>query len=273
MVEEQTILASERLRDELLEFRRSLSTRYRPATRQVTADDHRKQAARLAEKWLVEIALDQGLAVAIGPATLADLNVHFQRVLTFAEHATTRSRYETEFRAILEDYTVNVVLPLKQTRGRLVQTPPSITHDRTVVHSAFVGQSFMPTDKKVNQCVFSTLEALGVKVITGEQPKADSISEKVKRLIEEQSIFVGLFTRRDKIARKPEWTTSAWVIDEKAYAVGRQKPLILLKERGVGSIGGIQGDYEYIEFSSEGLEGLALKLIQLFQLTNNGLRK
>ena len=92
--------------------------------------------------------------------------------------------------------------------------------------------------------------------MTGEKPRAASISEKVKRLIEEQSTFVGVFTRRDKIARKSEWTTSAWVLDEKAYALGRQKPLILLKEQGVGSIGGIQGDYEYIEFSREALESL-----------------
>ncbi len=84
---------------------------------------------------------------------------------------------------------------------------------------------------------------------------------------------MGIFTCRDKIARKPEWTTSPWVIDEKAYAVGRKKPLILLREQGVGSIGGIHGDYEYIEFSRDGLERLALHLIQLFQLTNSGLRK
>ena len=109
--------------------------------------------------------------------------------------------------------------------------------------------------------------------MTGEKTKADAISEKVKRFIEEQSIFVGIFTRRDKIARKPEWTTSAWVLDEKAYAVGLQKRLILLKEQGVGSIGGIQGDYEYIEFTRDALENLSVRLIQLFELTNNGLRK
>jgi hypothetical protein len=120
--------------------------------------------------------------------------------------------------------------------------------------------------------VFDTLSALGVKVVTGEKPKADHISEKVKHLIEEQSVFVGLFTRRDKIARKAEWTTSAWVIDEKAYALGCQKRLILLKEQGVGSIGGIQGDYEYIEFSRDYLESLSVRLIQLFELTNRGLR-
>jgi hypothetical protein len=92
----------------------------------------------------------------------------------------------------------------------------------------------------------------------------------VKGLIEEQAMFVGIFTRRDKIARKPEWTTSPWVIDEKAYAVGRQKPLVLIKEHGVGSIGGIQGDYEFIEFTRDSLGGLAVRLIQLFRLTNTG---
>jgi hypothetical protein len=117
------------------------------------------------------------------------------------------------------------------------------------------------------------LDALGVKGVTGERPRADRISEKVKRLIEQQSMFVGVFTRREKIARKKEWTTSAWVIDEKAYALGRQKRLVLLKEQGVGSIGGIQGDYEYIEFSRDSLEQLATRLIGLFELINNGLSR
>lgn len=273
MIDEQAILAAERLRDGLTEFRRLLRARYSTGSRQVAAEEHRKQAARLAETWLVELATNQALGVAIGSTTLADLNVHFQRMLTFAEHATTRSRYDTELRSILGNYAVKVILPLKQSRGRSVSTPPASIPIRTVVHSAFVGQSFIPVDKRVNQCVFDTLDALGVKVVTGEKPKADLISEKVKRLIEEQSIFVGVFTRRDKIARKPEWTTSAWVIDEKAYALGRQKRLILLKEQGVGSIGGIQGDYEYIEFSRDTLEGLTVRLIQLFEITNNGLRK
>jgi hypothetical protein len=45
------------------------------------------------------------------------------------------------------------------------------------------------------------------------------------------------------------------------------------KEQGVVSIGGIQGDYEYIEFSRDQLEALAVKIIRLFDLSNNGLRR
>lgn len=159
---------------------------------------------------------------------------------------------------------------MKRARG---QGPVKPRKQDVTALTVFVGQSFAANDSEVNKCVGDVLEALGATVVTGEKPKADSISEKVKALIEGQAIFVGIFTRRDKIARKPEWTTSPWVIDEKAYAVGRQKPLVLLKEQGVGSIGGIQGDYEFIEFSRESLGSLALRLIHLFSLTNNGLRK
>ena len=88
-------------------------------------------------------------------------------------------------------------------------------------------------------------------------------------------------SRRDRVGalspeiecRKQEWTTSLWVIDEKAYAVGKQKKLILLKEQGVGSIGGIQGDYEFIEFTRDALSLLVVRLLQVFDFPTIGLRE
>jgi hypothetical protein len=271
MINEQTILTSERLRDDLTNLKLLLRTRYRSGSDQVRADDLRHQAAGLAEKWLVEVATDPAVTEAIGASNLADLNIHFQRVLTFAERATIRTRYDLELGQILKDYSVRVVLPLKQSRGRVLAVPQEISDAPSRANSAFVGQSFAEDDVHVNQCVADVLTVLGLNVVTGDKPKADRISEKVKDLIEQQDLFVGVFTRRDKIARKREWTTSAWVIDEKAYALGRRKPLILLKEQGVESIGGIQGDYEYFEFSRDALEKMAVKLMRLFKLTNHGL--
>jgi hypothetical protein len=271
MVGEQTILVAERLRDELNDLKSLLRSRF-SASSQVTSVNVRQQVAILAEKWLVELGADNAVNLALGDPVFADLNVHFQRLLTFSEHATKRSRYYLELRSILNNYSTSVILPLKQMRGK------DAADRSTKVGSAFngtvfVGQSFEPLDAIVNKCVHETLEGLGLAVFTGDRPKADRISEKVKSLIEGQSIFVGIFTRRDKIARKTEWTTSQWVLDEKAYAVGRQKPLILLREEGVNSIGGIQGDYEYIEFSRDALELLVVKIVHLFQLTNHGLRQ
>ncbi|MCI0660082.1 MAG: hypothetical protein L0220_03310 [Acidobacteria bacterium] len=273
MVDDQITLSAERLRDDLDELRKILRQRYSNGSSQVTGEDVRKQAARLAEIWLVEIANDHSAVSTIGSETVGDLSVHFQRILNFADHATTRSKYDMEIRDILKAFTIEVVLPLKQARGKSISNPTEKRQESLAVTTVFIGQSFAKEDQRVNQCVSTILKLIGVKVVTGERPKADSISEKVKRLIDEQQVFVGIFTCRDKVARKSEWTTSSWVIDEKAYALGRQKSLILLKEKGVGSIGGIQGDYEYLEFSRNELELLVIQLLQLFELRNNGLRK
>lgn len=271
MVAEAKILSAERLRDDLAEFKALLKAQYQNKSSQVTGERHKKLATQYAEIWLVDLAIDPSVQSAVGSDIVADLNVHFQRLLTFSEHATQRSKYETELSAILKDYRANVVVPLKQRRG-----PSSIAtevkREKQFQGTVFIGQSFLPNDKAVNSCVADALSALNLAVVTGEKPRADRISDKVKRLIEEQDIFVGIFTKRDKVARKNEWTTSAWVVDEKAYAVGKQKRLILIKEEGVGSIGGIQGDYEYFEFSKDKMELLVIKLIQLFEISNSGLR-
>lgn len=273
MIDEQTILAAERLRDDLSNFKVAIGQRYRPASRQVQSDELRGEGARLSEKWLVELAPIDDVLAALSEATVATLNIHFQRILTFSEHATTRSRYDRELRSILNDYASRVIVPLKRSRGKELLQHINREDQRSTAGTVFIGQSFSASDNDVNKCVFDSLTSLSLKVVTGEKPKAGKISEKVKKLIEQQAIFLGIFTRRDKIARKKEWTTSTWVIDEKAYAVGLQKPLILLKEEGVNSIGGIQGDYEYFEFSRERLELLVIKLIQLFEVKTIGLAK
>ena len=110
-------------------------------------------------------------------------------------------------------------------------------------------------------------------VVTGEKPRADKISEKVKRLIDAQHIFVGIFTRRAKLEGKNVWTTSEWVLDEKAYAYGRGRKLVLLKEADVDSIGGIQGDYEFLPFTRSNFHEVIVKLIQLFSVSIAGLRE
>lgn len=127
-----------------------------------------------------------------------------------------------------------------------------------------MGQSFAPVDQVPNSLIQRFLTASGITVVTGERPSAGSVSAKVRRRIESCELFVGIFTRRQKIARKQEWTTSNWVVDEKAYAFSKEKRLILIKEAGVQSIGGLQGDWEYLEFERDQMAELLIKLVQLF---------
>ena len=116
----------------------------------------------------------------------------------------------------------------------------------------------------------SILSEMSVKCQSGEQAAAQQVSEKVKERIKQTEMFVGIFSRGEKIEGKEEWSTSAWVIDEKAHAQALGKKLVLLKEIGIGSIGGLQGDYEYIEFDRERLHRAAVRVIQTIWSLNPG---
>ncbi len=282
MIDEALILTLQRLRDDLGNFRFELRSRYSDPKRQVTASDLKEVAARMAETWMVRVAQVPDVKFAIDSNYLADLNVHFQRILTFSEKASTRARYDLEIKSILRDFTIKLVIPLKQLRqepaippsrsgatGQLLASPTILSDWKP---TAFLGHSFSSSDASIVACVRGVLEVIGIIVTTGEKPKADRVSEKVKTRIDAQFHFVGLFTRRDKLEGRNEWTTSPWLIDEKAYAVGKGKKLILLKEDGVTSIGGIQGDYEYVEFSRTKLEELVLRILEFFDVGAVGLR-
>lgn len=271
-MDEQLVLSAERLRDDLTRLKAHLKSRYKAKGTQVVAKGVKDLALSLAETWLTEIAPRQEVAVAIDSDYLADLTVHFQRLLTYAEHATVRSRYDEDINAILKEYSVRVVVPLKALRGSGAQRQVIRTKKEVEATTVFVGHSFAKNDEAVVDFVLKTFESIGIATVTGGKPRADRISDKVKDLINEQPIFVGIFTRRDKISGKPQWTTTEWVIDEKAYAYGKDKTLILLKEDGVGSIGGIQGDYEYISFTRNSLHNLGLKILELFEFSGVTLR-
>jgi hypothetical protein len=267
VIDDALVLRVERLRDSVEELRSSIRGRYKAKQRQVTAQAVKDAAAQIGERWLVEIASRDDVRAVLGHETLADLNIEFQRLIMHAEQATVRSRYESTISAILREFRTRVVVPLKQARHTAIGALPSareVQANRTT-SSVFIGQSFHTDDAVINSSVAQLLEAYGLTVLTGERPKAESVSKKVRERIEKSEYFVGIFTRRERLRGRAEWATSAWVIDEKAYALANRKKLILLRETGVQSIGGIQGDYEYVEFTREGIPDLLIKLVAVIR--------
>jgi hypothetical protein len=273
MVDDRSVLAVQRLLDDITLFQTDLKARYPRRDSQVRSPELASRAADLAETWMVEMAPRDDFKRVVSPDYLAGLTVHFQRILTLSGRRAKRSEYDYEIRSILRDSRQALVIPLKQARGQDSLGTAEADQDvaATFVPTAFVAESFAPADDAVNSFVRDTLGALGITVVTGEAPKADRISEKVRQRIEGQFLFVGIFTRREALAAAGQWTTSAWLIDEKAYAVALGKKLVLLRESGVSTIGGLQGDYEYFIFSRERLHELGLYLIKLFQLSISGL--
>ena len=265
MIDDAFVLRVERLRDEAEQLKTELRHRLKPATRQVTAPDLRKRATDIAERWLVEIAARPDISAILGGTELAERNVYFQRLLTCAERASQRKQYDRALDGLLKDFRGSIIVPLKARRGEQPPTtalPPSVRlRDARMV---FVGKSFADADAPVSDSIESLLRALGVIVVTGEKPKADSVSKKVKQRIDRCDVFLGVFTRKDKLEGKDEWATSPWVVDEKAYALARNLKLVLVREEGVASIGGLQGDYEYLLFDRTKLERLMISLVETF---------
>ena len=268
-VGESTILRVERLRDELEQLRTEMQRRFAKG-RSVTSVDLRDTAARLAEAWMLEVKRADGVRSGLESNVLAELDVEFQRLLSYSEHNTLRKKYDTVLRAILKDFRSDVIVPLKASRG--ARSAPQGAVGGSVpapplrdARSVFLAHSFAEDDEQTAETVKQMLNALGLEVLTGQRARAERISEKVKGRIEDADAFVGLFTRGDKVAGRKEWATSAWIVDEKAHAFSKGKRLVILKEEGVTSIGGLQGDYEYIEFDRGDLVEALIKLVEVFR--------
>jgi hypothetical protein len=270
VLSESLILRIERLRDDLVAFRKELRARSPKPAAQIDAKDLRKTAARLSEVWMVEMSGSADVAEAIGADTLADLNIEFQRLLTYSDHATIRKKYDKALNAILKEFTARVLVPMKMRRGAAAIEEPLARRGTGVslalrnTQTVFLAHSFASDDDRVNQLMRRALEAMGLRVLTGEKPRAERISEKVKRRIDASEALVGLFTRRDKFQDRDEWGTSPWLIDEKAYALAKGKKLVLLKESGVSNIGGLQGDAELVPFDRAELAEAIVRLIEMF---------
>lgn len=112
-----------------------------------------------------------------------------------------------------------------------------------------MGHSFLKKDRVLINSLKRILSSLGVVCDSGEKPEGGSVSMKVLERLQRNDIFVGVFTKRSRLADSKNWTTSSWVVEEKAAAIDKGKRLLLLVEEGVEEIGGLQGDYEYVRFN------------------------
>ena len=137
----------------------------------------------------------------------------------------------------------------------------------------FVGHSFDNKDSLVvNKFLefFRSREDEGIRIVTGERAQNKSVAEKVQSDISGSDAFAGIFTCDRKIniraglfRSERGYTTSNWVIQESGFALGKDKPLILIVERGIHKFPELQGDLELIYFNRKNLEEPFVKLNQV----------
>lgn len=133
--------------------------------------------------------------------------------------------------------------------------------------AAFVAHSFNPEDECKVEPILKFLDSLrGVGFVwqTAERAEVESVSKKVRRIIDDCDVFVGNFTARHpsysikggiadawKVLRgrlaPVIWTAPSWIVQESGYALKGCKDLILFREPEV-EVPGLQADLEYIDY-------------------------
>ncbi len=141
---------------------------------------------------------------------------------------------------------------------------------------AFIGCSFDDDDEQFINQIVKIIKSNDIECVDAKPVENETVDEKIRRLIKECEIFVGIFTCNEIICQtkkdkkwfckpkiKATYTTSNWVIQESGFALGINKHLILLKEDGVCELPKLQGNLEYITFNKGSLDDTLLKLNQV----------
>jgi hypothetical protein len=140
--------------------------------------------------------------------------------------------------------------------------------------TAFFAHSFDKKDKDLVgyfDCIFSEI---GINVHSADSTwPGTRVPVKIRNMIDNTECFIALITKRDRIqGKKLGWGTSTYVISEIGYAVSRNKPIVIYKEKDV-ECQTIAGDIEYVEFERGKIykynEKIKQCLNNLFSLIND----
>jgi hypothetical protein len=126
----------------------------------------------------------------------------------------------------------------------------------------FVGYRYTKEDKILATNFAKLFELEGFLCISGKTAQARDFDDKVKELIAQSEGVIVILTK-EKELKEGGWATARWLTDEKAYAMGRDKPVLLFFEDCIAQSErkGIHGELEYVEFNREDLDEAFLKAI------------
>lgn len=137
----------------------------------------------------------------------------------------------------------------------------------------FVGHKWTDKDDEIANKFMELFELEGLKCLTGKPAKPVDVDEKVKGLINDTDGTIIIFGPDKKLEATEYMTTSGWLKDEKSYAMGKGKPILLFFDNTIhpDEKKGIQGDYEYIDFDKECLAEAILEAIPYLRSFRKGL--
>jgi hypothetical protein len=133
---------------------------------------------------------------------------------------------------------------------------------KVVKPTVFVGFRYVKEDQEIVRAFIDLLILEGFDVRSGKTAKAEDIDDKVKSLISSCEGTIVIFTKTKEL-KDGGWSTSIWLSDEKAFALGKSQEVGLFFEDCISeeNRAGIQGNLEYIEFNRNTLQNAILEAI------------
>lgn len=109
----------------------------------------------------------------------------------------------------------------------------------------FVGFGYNERDTWIETQVFPILQNMGFVVVDGKDLHGEILQIGVQSLIEQSDAVVGFLTIRDPTSTG-DFNSHLWVQNELVYAVGKEKPIIPIREENVRVPDAILGNIQYI---------------------------
>jgi len=127
----------------------------------------------------------------------------------------------------------------------------------------FVGFRYTEADEQVAAKFMKLFFLEGLTPVTAKIRKPEDVNKKVKSMIAHSEGVAIIFTKEEEL-KEGGWTTSTWLSDEKAFAIGRDKPVIMFFEKEIAETvrKGIQGSLEYIPFARAELADALLESVE-----------
>lgn len=127
----------------------------------------------------------------------------------------------------------------------------------------FVAHSFKEENNYLIEKFLKFLQTFDIAISLGSEVNTNSISEKIKKKIDDSDIVLGIMTKDEQNA-EGNWSASKWIVEELAYSLGnKDREIIRLIESGCDKEGRIFGDREYIEFHKEDISDALIKLAEV----------
>jgi hypothetical protein len=134
----------------------------------------------------------------------------------------------------------------------------------------FVGYGYNARDAWIENRVFPILRCVGFSVVHGKDMHGNQLQPEVQRRIAQSDAAIGFFTIREDAEAGP-FNSHIWVRDEMLYAMGKEKPIIPIKENGVVLEEGLFGNRQYIPLDQN--DRLACVSELLITLGNKNMRR